>query len=95
MSIRNPISGGRASIFNQHSIGEFINNLGDVLLEHSILPSRLWNLDETGVSTILKPRKIVDLKGVNQVVYAEQGTLVTVVLAASAAGNHVQGQRFF
>lgn len=85
LSIRAPeaTSEGRASSFNRHNVNEFFNKLGDVVLKHNLLPSRIWNLDETGVTTVLKPRKIVAAKGIKQVgaiVSAERGTLVTVEL---------------
>lgn len=94
LSIRAPeaTSAGRASSFNRHNVNEFFNKLGDVILKHNLLPSRIWNLDETGVSTVLKPKKIVAAKGVKQVgaiVSAERGTLVTVELAANAVGNTI------
>lgn len=55
-------------------------------------PSRIYNLDETGVTTVLKPRKIIAKKGIKQVgaiVSAERGTLVTVEMAVNALGHAV------
>lgn len=94
LSIRTPeaTSAGRASAFNRHNVNQFFTKLGDIMLKHKLTPSRIWNLDETGVTTVLKPRKIVAQKGTKQVgaiVSAERGTLVTVELAASAAGNTI------
>lgn len=94
LSIRSPeaTSAGRASSFNRHNVTDFFNKLGDVILKHNLQPSRIWNLDETGVTTVLKPKKIVAAKGIKQVgaiVSAERGTLVTVELAANAVGNTV------
>lgn len=94
LSIRTPeaTSAGRASSFNLHNVNEFFKKLGNVILKHNFLPSRIWNLDETGVTTVLRQKKIVASKGVKQVgaiVSAERGTLVTVELAANAAGNTI------
>ncbi|OWR53841.1 hypothetical protein KGM_200655 [Danaus plexippus plexippus] len=52
----------------------------------------IWNVDETGVSTVLKPNKIVAAKGKRNVgakTSGERGTNVTVVTAVSALGNAV------
>lgn len=60
--------------------------------KYKLAPSRIYNLDETGVTTVLKPRKIIAKKGIKQVgtiVSTERGTLVTVELAVNALGHAV------
>lgn len=52
----------------------------------------IWNIDETGVSTVLKPNKIVAAKSkrnVSAMTSGERGTNVTVTTAVSALGNAV------
>lgn len=52
----------------------------------------IWNIDETGVSTVLKPNKIVAAKGkrnIGAMTSGERGNNVTVVTAVSALGNAV------
>ncbi|KAJ8949417.1 hypothetical protein NQ318_007517 [Aromia moschata] len=54
--------------------------------------TRIWNTDETGVSTVSKPSKIVAAKGkrnVGSVTSGERGTNVTLLTAVSASGNTV------
>jgi len=49
-------------------------------------------MDETGVTTVVKPSKVVATKGVKQigaVTSGERGTLVTVAVAVSASGNSI------
>lgn len=94
LSIRTPesTSMSRAASFNKHNVHEFFKKLNKVLKTHKFAPSRIYNLDEIGVTTVLKPRKIIAKKGMKQVggiVSAERGTLVTVELAVNALGNSI------
>ncbi|XP_065673986.1 uncharacterized protein LOC136090937 [Hydra vulgaris] len=52
--------------------------------------SQIWNVDETGVSTFVKPNKIVavkDKRNVGAMTSGERGTNVTMITAVSATGN--------
>lgn len=49
----------------------------------------IWNMDESGCTTLHKPERIIAQKGRKQVraiTSAERGTLVTIALAVSATG---------
>ncbi|XP_063891128.1 uncharacterized protein LOC135116582 [Helicoverpa armigera] len=94
LSIRSPeaTSLSRATSFNKTNIDNFFSKLADVLDRYKFPSSRIWNVDETGVTTVLKPRKILAPKGSKQVASitsAERGTLVTVCVAVNAVGNSV------
>ena len=56
----------------------------------SIPPQNIWNLDETGISTVVKPRRILAKKGVKQIgqiLSTERGVLVTMCCCINAIGN--------
>ncbi|KMQ88629.1 tigger transposable element-derived protein 6-like protein [Lasius niger] len=94
LSIRTPepTSLSRMTSFNRHNISEFFNNLGELYEKYKFGPQDVWNIDETGVTTVQKPSKIIASKGMKQVGAAtsgERGNLVTVVCAVSASGNSV------
>lgn len=94
LSIRKPesCSLSRLTSFNKHNVEMFFNNLTSVYAQVPDLADgcRVFNLDETGVTTVQKPKKVVGMKGVkqlNQCTSAERGELVTAVFIVSAAGT--------
>lgn len=55
-------------------------------------PEDVWNVDETGITTVQKSNKVVARRGWKQVgrmTSAERGTLVTLTMSVSAIGNSV------
>ena len=69
---------GRASSFNHHDVDKFFNNLETVMKTHKFEPSSISNVDETGVTTVQHPNKIVAQKGskpVGKLTSAERGAL--------------------
>lgn len=68
LSIRKPeaTSLGRIAGFNKNSVALFFEHLNEVLVKHKFEPHRIYNVDETGISTVPTPNKIVGPKGVKQ-----------------------------
>lgn len=94
LSIRTPepTSLSRATSFNKTNVGNFFSLLKTVLERDSIKPQDIWNVDETGVTTVQKPVSVVGPKGAKQIgalTSSERGTLVTMCGAVSATGNSV------
>ncbi|XP_029708960.1 uncharacterized protein LOC115255171 [Aedes albopictus] len=56
----------RATSFNKHNVAQFFDNLRTVLARYNFEAIDIWNLDETGVTTVHDPTKIVAAKGCKQ-----------------------------
>ena len=91
VSFRTPeaTSLSRATGFNETQVQKFFTNLHSVMEKETFSANRMYNVDETGISTVQRPGKILAAKGSKQVgklTSAERGQNVTVVCAMNAAG---------
>ncbi|KAB0805337.1 hypothetical protein PPYR_02307 [Photinus pyralis] len=94
LALRKPESTSlsRSTAFNKHKVDQFFENLKKVLDKYKFPPEKIYNLDETGVTTVMKPVKIVSTSGkrqVSQAASAERGELVTFIGIINAAGQSI------
>lgn len=91
LSIRQPeaTSLARATAFNKHNIDQFFDLLQNTYETLHVEGRQIFNLDETGFTTVQKMPKVVASKGVKQIgqmTSRERGELVTVCGIVSATG---------
>ncbi|CAH2101982.1 unnamed protein product [Euphydryas editha] len=94
ISLRMPeaTSLNRITAFNATEVNLFFDQLKMIQTKHNIPGHRIFNVDETGISTVQKNYKVLAPKGLKQIGKAtsgERGVTTTVVCAVSASGIYV------
>ena len=92
ISLRKPsaTSVNRVMGFNKEEVDIFYRNLESLMDKHNFEPTRIFNMDETGISSVQKPFHTLAPKGKNQVggiTSWERGRNITVVCCMSASGS--------
>ena len=82
----------RAKGFNRVNVGQFLDSLETLVERHNLGAANIFNVDESGITTIQKPGKVIGRRGKKQVgslTSGERGFTTTVVCCVSAAGNYI------
>ena len=82
----------RAMSFNRENVGQFFDKLKMLYDRLNLTPERVWNLDETGVNTVINSGRILTEKGlrqVGQIKAGERGVNVTLCCCINALGHAI------
>lgn len=94
LSLRSPepTSAARARAFNKVQVAKFFNLLSETMEKENVSYDRLYNMDESALTTVQKPLKVFAKKGKKQVgtlTSAERGAHVTLVACMGSLGQFV------
>ena len=91
LSLKAPegISIARATAFNKFAVGYFFELYSMLMDKYHFNPDRIFNIDETCLTTVMKPLKVVCEKGkpVSSQISRERGETMTFVGIINAAGQ--------
>ena len=98
LRVPQPTSLSRAVGFNRPKVEAFYEVYKSALEKQKFGPNSIWNMDESGITNVQKPVKIIATKGQRQIgkmTSGERGTTVTVMCAMSAAGSYIPPMLIF
>ncbi|CAH4028318.1 unnamed protein product [Pieris brassicae] len=82
----------RITAFNKTEVSLFFELLGQLMEKHRFVAKNIYNCDETGISTVQTPGKILAAKGqkrVGSITSWERGKNITLLCAMSSAGGYI------
>ena len=68
---------------------KFLDNLTSVVDRYKFTPNRIFNVDETGVTTVQSPKQVLATKGIKHIGSITSRERVTLVCCISATGNSI------
>ena len=86
-----PTSISRVIGLNRTAVKIFFDNVKEVHTLYNFEPAQIYNVDESGLSTVQNPQKILAQKGQHQVgkiCSAERGQNITVICCVNAVGTN-------
>lgn len=82
----------RIKAFNREEVSIFFNNLSGLMEKYKFSPNKIYNCDETGVTTVQRPPKIFTERGQKRVGFVtswERGKTTTAMCAFNASGTYI------
>ncbi|KAJ3661740.1 hypothetical protein Zmor_006127 [Zophobas morio] len=87
-----PTSMARSKGFNKERVNEFFDKYEEILDKYKFVAHQIYKKDETALSTVHKPSKVIAQKGKHQVgaiTSGERGLTTTGIFAMNGAGEFI------
>ena len=100
LSLRKPegVSLNRVFGLNKKSVEQYFSNLKLLIDDHNFQPHQIYNCDETGLTCVHKPIKVIAPKGkrvVASITSGEKGQTTTIINAMSVTGHFIPPMMIF
>lgn len=82
----------QATSFNKNNMAAFYGKDDEVIRKHSFTANDNWNVDETGITTVQTPDRVIGKHGTKEVgvmTSGERASLVSIACAVNAIGNKI------
>ena len=92
------LSVSRAKAASQETLNKYFKELSSLLTKHNLRnkPSRIFNVDETGISTEHSPPTVVyNKESKPQAITSARSATVTIIAGGNATGNHIPSYYIF
>ena len=83
---------------NKNAVSRYFHNLEKLISEQSFASNQIYNCDESGLTCVHKPVKVIAKKGkrvVPSITSAERGQTTTILVAMNATGVYVPPMMIF
>ena len=100
LALRKPqgVALNRVFGLNKEAVKRYFDNLEILLIEHHFEPHQIYKCDETGITTVHKPAKVIAPTGkhcVSSMTSCEKRNTTTVLCACNATGHFVPPMMIF
>lgn len=88
----------RATSLNRHNASFFFIKYKELMGKYHFTPENIYNVDESGISTVHTPSKIIAVRGIKQVgsmTSGERGVNTTIIGCINAIGNSIPPAMIF